>query len=153
MEDLLPDPGHHGKTAAYIYQQAELGNFDHAHDVAVLQYLWLNAWRTPKNRENAPAGMVLQSKTAVPKISAATMLGRTSVKAALRRLRHGGWIETEQGVHETGWKAANFIFCRMDMTAHRERERARSVMAEVERFMGAEGRVATDLVGRDTTHL
>lgn len=150
MEDLLPDPGHQARTTAYIYQQAELGNFGHAHDVAVLQYLWQNAWRTPKNLENAPAGMVMQAKTPIPRICAATMLSRPSVKRALKRLRDGGWIETEQGAFESGWKTTLNIFCRMDMTSHRERERARSVMAEVERFL--EGSVGTLQEGSDRTH-
>jgi hypothetical protein len=142
MEEQLPDPTNLVRTSAYLYQQAELGHFEHAHDLAVMQYLWLYTWRKPDNKENAQVGMVMQGKSPVPAICQATMLGRTSAKAALRRLRNGGWIETEQGTFETGWKTSNYVFLRLDTSSHRERERERSVMAEVARFM-KEGRVAT----------
>lgn len=148
MEELLPDPAHQAKTTAYIYQQAELGHFDHAHDVAVLQYLWQNAWRSTRNPERAAAGTVMQGKAAIPKICAATMLSRPSVKRAMHRLRDAGWIETEQGVFETGWKTTMNIFVRMDMSSHRERERTRVMMAEVAGILdGQEGSDRTYVEG------
>lgn len=130
MEELLPDPGHQAKSQSYLYREMELGHFEHPHDLVVLSYLWQFTWRG-RNPEKRPAGYVMVGKTPVTRICASTGLSRRAVQRALARLRAGSWIETEQGFMESGQKASNDVFVRMDVSSHRERERNRALMLEV----------------------
>lgn len=137
MEELSPDPAHQAKSQAYLYREMELGHFGHPHDLAVLSYLWQFTWRTGKNPDSRPAGYVMLGKSPVQKIAAATGLSRRTVQRALARLRTGCWIETEQGLMESGQKTSNDIFVRMDVSSHRERDRNRVLMAEVASVLSA----------------
>jgi DNA-binding MarR family transcriptional regulator len=58
----------------------------------VLLYLCINAWHTPDNNENAPAGMVLSGRTAMSKIQMRTGLSERTVRDALNALQDNGYI-------------------------------------------------------------
>lgn len=139
MEELLPDPAHQARSQSYLYRAMELGHFEHQHDLTVLSYLWQFTWRSSRNQDKRPAGYVMVSKSPVQKIMAATGLSRRPVQRALARLRTGGWIETEQGLMESGQHTSNDIFVRMDVSSHRERERNRALMAEVAAVLNGVG--------------
>lgn len=129
MDQLLPDPSDERNGYQYLCQEAAAGHFKHASDLSVMMYLWTWTFRSNSNPEGVPQGHVMSGKVKVEKIAAGTAMGYSTVKASLNRLRGGGWIQTERSTVNGGWRDTLYIFVRMDVAGHQERDRARGLAA------------------------
>lgn len=125
MKEALPDSTNTLKALRHVQYQAAQGHFEgHSSALLVLYYLVMNMW-AKESPEGGP-GEVMYGRAALDTIAAATALSRSSVKRALRWLGTEEWINTNRTQDDTGREDRRYIYVRLDMPGHRERERLRA---------------------------
>ena len=123
--EALPDVTNTFKALRYVQHQASHGYFNgHASALMVLYYLVMNMWA--KQSGDAGPGEVMDGRSGIDTIAAATALSRRTVRYALQWLGEEEWINSERQNDDTGREVQRYIFVRLDMPGHRERERLRA---------------------------
>ncbi len=116
-EELKPGFNDYFRSASYIDQRAAMGEFSgspgrEAGTIAVLHYLWRNAWRT-SNPEKADPGIVIADKSKLANIAADTCLSYSTVQRAVDWLIRAEWLEYGYREDQT-----MVLKVRMDMDGH-----------------------------------
>ena len=121
------------QTLAYLYQRAEMGEFDGspASALSVVIYLANFTWRKEPNDENAPIGQVMAGKSPIGKIADSLGLSYRTVQRALDWLAEAGWIDVERRGYGDGSRAPHQITVRLDISGHNDRQRVASQSRQV----------------------
>lgn len=123
--EALPDATNTFKALHYVQGQASMGRFEgNSTALLVMYYLVMNMWAR-QSGDQGP-GEVMRGKTALDNIAAATALSRRSVQRAIKWLADEEWINTQRELDDSGREVQRYIFVRLDMAGHRERERRRA---------------------------
>lgn len=126
MAEVLPDPGNMFQSIRYLQDQAARGSFKgHTSAFGVLMFLVTNMWVKVPNKENAGLGEVMYGRSSIGTIAAGTTLSRRAVQGALHWLAEAEWIDTSRSHDDSGREDKRYIVVRLDMAAHRTRERVR----------------------------
>lgn len=121
----LPDTTNTFKALKYVQDQASMGRFDgHSTPLLVLYYLVMNMWAR-QSGDQGP-GEVMRGKSGIDNIAAATALSRSSVQRAIKWLACEEWIDTQRELDDRGREVQRYIYVKLDMPGHRERERRRA---------------------------
>jgi hypothetical protein len=138
--EALPDSTSTVKALRYVQTQAVHGHFKgRSTALLVLYYLVTNMWVRPSG-DGQGLGEVVYSRSAIASICEGTALGRTAVKAALHWLAEEEWIDTQRSVDDNGREVHRYIYVKLDMPGHRERERRRAVTKAAERILAEASR-------------
>lgn len=123
--EALPDTTNTFKALRYVQGQAAAGHFQgHSTALLVMYYLVMNMWA--KHSGDAGPGEVMDGRATIDSIAAATALSRRSVQYALRWLGEEEWIDTDRQHDDDGREVQRYIYVKLDMPGHRERERRRA---------------------------
>lgn len=126
MAEVLPDPGNMFQSIRYLQDQAARGHFKgHTSAFGVLMFLVTNMWVKVPNKENAGLGEVMYGRSSIGTIAAGTTLSRRAVQGAIRWLAEAEWIDSSRSRDDSGREDKRYIIVRLDMAAHRTRERMR----------------------------
>lgn len=123
--EALPETTNTLKALRYVQGQAAKGHFKgHPTALAVLYYLVMNMWAKPSG--DAGPGEVMEGRADIGTIADCTALSRSSVQRALRWLGDEEWIDTQRQQDGTGREVHRYIYVKLDMPGHRQRERLRT---------------------------
>jgi hypothetical protein len=126
-KEALPNPGDMFQSLRYLQDQASRGSFaGQTAAYVVLTYLVMNMWVRDSNPDGAGPGEVMYGRSAIATIAACTTLNRRTVQRALRWLADADWIDTQRSHDKSGREDRRYLLVRLDMAAHRERERLRA---------------------------
>lgn len=140
-KEPLPDDTNTLKAISYVQGQAVRGHFKgHPTALSVLFYLVTNMWVRPSPDGQQGRGEVMRGRSSLQNICDGTALSRTAVKAAIKWLASEEWIDTQRQLDDSGREDRRYIFVKLDMPGHRERERRRSVTAAAERILAEASR-------------
>lgn len=124
----LPDTTNTRATIRYIQGQAAQGHFaGHSSSMLVLYYLVTYMWVSPT--KDGDRGDVMHGKSGIDDIMAGTGLSRSSAQRALKWLADEEWVDTQRQLDDHGREVNRSIYLKLDVTGHRERERARAAKA------------------------
>lgn len=125
--EALPDTSNTFKALQYVQGQAVRGRFDgHSTALMVLYYLVMNMWARQSPDGSAGPGEVMRGKSGIDVIAAATALSPRSVQRAIKWLASEEWIDTQRVLDDRGSEVPRYIYVKLDMAGHRERERLRA---------------------------
>ena len=150
-KEVLPNPGDMFQSLRYLQDQAARGHFaGQTSAYVVLSYLVMNMWVKTSNPDNAGIGEVMYGRSAIDIIAASTTLSERTVQRAMRWLAEAEWIDTQRSRDKTGREDRRYILVRLDMSAHRERDRLRQVGVAIDKIFG-EGDTMTPTQGDTMT--
>lgn len=128
---VVPDPSDGWACLRYIDAEAAAGHVGTTADRAVLKYLVQNTWRRKPDDERQSVGQVSIKMAAVKMIAQTTGLSRFGVQKCLRKLEKAGWLYLEQMTFDNNQCAASLIMVKLDLAAHRDREKTRDLAKEM----------------------
>jgi DNA-binding MarR family transcriptional regulator len=134
--DVLPDTTNTFKALRYVQIEATKGHFEgHSTALMVLYYLVMNMWAR-QSGDQGP-GEVMRNKSGIEAIAAATALSRSSVQRAIKWLAAEEWINTQRTLDDRGSEVSRYIYVKLDMPGHHERERLRAAKPAQLRLVGS----------------
>jgi hypothetical protein len=133
--EALPDATSTVKALRYVQTQAVHGYFKgHPTALLVMYYLVTNMWVRPSG-DGQGQGEVVRSRSAIESICEGTALSRSSVQRALGWLAEEEWIDTQRALDQTGRETHRYLYVKLDMPGHRERERRRVMATAAESIL------------------
>lgn len=150
--EVLPNPNNMFQSLRYLQDQAAQGAFaGHNPAYQVMLYFTMNMWTKEPNNDSAGLGDVMYGRASIESVCAHTVLGRSTVKRAMRWLEAEGWIMTERGYAESGREDKRYITVLLNSRAHKSRALRRGLDAELRELTG-EGSAADHTGGFRADH-